>query len=92
MSTAVLVEQLRSRARHLRTLSSVIGNSRALSLHTLAGGDTWVGPTPESCYESLLDIRRHLQEQQERLARTASSFERRATELESTRLVQTSVS
>lgn len=82
MSTAVLVEQLRSRARHLRQLSAAIGNCRALGLHALAGPDTWIGPTPRSCYESLLNVRRHLQEQQDLLARTAGTFERRAAELE----------
>ncbi|HEY7626496.1 MAG TPA: hypothetical protein VH761_05490 [Ilumatobacteraceae bacterium] len=82
MSTAILAEQLRSRARHLRHLSSTIATCRAIGMYALAGPDTWVGPTPQACYESLLDVRRHLQEQHELLARTASAMERRAAELE----------
>lgn len=83
MSTSAQVDQLRARARHLRSLSGKIGASHALSVHGLAGPDTWVGPTPQSCYDALLAIRRQLQAQQQSLNGTARSFDRRADELES---------
>jgi hypothetical protein len=82
MSTPGQVEQLRARARRLRSVSSKIGASRALVVHTLAGPDTWVGPTPQSCYDALLAVRRHLQKEQQTLIDTARAFERRADELE----------
>ncbi len=82
MSTATQVEQLRARASHLRSVSGKIGTSRALAVHSLAGPDTWIGPTPQSCYEALLALRRQLQAQQQALIDTARTFERRANELE----------
>ena len=54
MSTTVHIQQLRNTADLLRSLSRSIGNSRALGLHALAGPDTWIGPTAQSCYEQLL--------------------------------------
>jgi hypothetical protein len=81
MSTAAQVELLRVRATCLRAVSNAIGASRALVVHTLAGPDTWVGPTPQSCYDALLAIRRHLQTHQQTLIGTARAFERRADEL-----------
>ncbi len=82
MSTAAHVEQLRSRARHLRALSTTIAASKALTVYTLAGPDTWVGPTAQSCFDTLVDLRRQLQTHQQSLCDTARGFERRADELE----------
>jgi hypothetical protein len=92
MSTPAHVEQLRERARHLRSVSSKIGASRALVIHTLAGPDTWVGPTPQSCDDALLAIRRQLLTQQQALIETARMFERRADELERQPLIPHMVS
>ena len=81
MSTAAEVEQLRARARELRAVSARLGASRALVVHTLAGPDTWVGPTPQSCYDALVAIRRNLQAHQQDLLDVARTLERRADEL-----------
>jgi hypothetical protein len=82
MSTATQAEQLRATARHLRSVSSAIAASRALTVYSLAGPDTWVGPTAQSCYDSLVAVRRQLQTQQQDLSDSARSYDRRADELE----------
>ena len=81
MSTAAEVEQLRARARDLRAVSVKLGASRALVLHTLSGPDTWVGPTPQSCHDALVGIRRSLQTHQHALLDIARTLERRADEI-----------
>ena len=60
----------------------MIGSSRALTVHTLAGTDTWVGPTPQACYDTLLALRGRLLANQQTLADTARRLERRADLLE----------
>jgi hypothetical protein len=82
MSTATEVEQLRATARHLHSVSKMIGSSRALTVHNLAGTDTWVGPTPQACYDALLALRRQLLGSQQTLTDTAHRLERRADVLE----------
>ena len=82
MSIATQIEQLRARARHLRALSGSIATTRALTVYSLAGPDTWVGPTAQSCYDSLVVLRRRLQTHQQSLCDTARSFEQRADALE----------
>lgn len=82
MSTTAQVEQLRARAAHVRRISATIGASRALTLHNLAGPDTWVGPTPRSCSDALLAIRLQLQASQRTLNDAARCLERRADQLE----------
>jgi hypothetical protein len=82
MSIAAQVEHLRARARHLRALSATIATTGALTVYSLAGPDTWVGPTAQSCYDALVVLRRQLQTHQQSLCDTARGFERRADELE----------
>ena len=82
MSSPADVEQLRTRAGHLRAVASRIGASRALVIYALAGPETWVGPTPQACDDALLAIRRRLLAQQQALNDTARTFDRRADELE----------
>ena len=82
MSTSANVEQLRASAVHLRVLAGQIGASRALTVHNLAGPDTWVGPTPQACLDALLAVRHQLQSEQQALVDTARMYERRADELE----------
>ena len=82
MSTATQVEHLRTRARHLRTVSGTIGASRALTVYSLAGPDTWIGPTAEACQDALLALRRQLQANQQSLSDAARCLERRADALE----------
>ena len=81
MSTVAEIEQLRARARALCALSTRLGASRVLVLHRLAGPDTWVGPTPQSCYDALVAVRRQLQTHQQALHDIARTLERRADEL-----------
>lgn len=82
MSTAIQVAQLRATARNLRTVSNMIGAGRALTVYSLAGPETWVGPTAQSCFDALFELRRQLQTQQQSLGDAARMFERRADELE----------
>jgi len=82
MSTTVEIQQLRNSAHLLRSLSKSIGRSRALTVHSLAGPDTWIGPTAQSCYEQLLAMRRQLATNQLSLVDTAGRLDRRGDELE----------
>lgn len=82
MSTATQVEQLRATAKRLHSVSSMIGTSRAMTMHNLAGTDTWTGPTQEACYGALLAVRRQLLANQQTLTDTARRLERRADLLE----------
>jgi hypothetical protein len=82
MSTATQVDELRARATRLRLLGRRISRSRALTVYTLAGSDTWVGPTPQSCEEALRAVRQQLQNSQQSLQDAAYVLERRADELE----------
>ncbi len=81
MSTATQVEQLRARARHLRSTAATIGSSRALTIYSLAGPDTWIGPTPQACHDALLAMRRQLQTNRQFLDDAARGLERRADQL-----------
>ena len=81
-SAATQIEQLRATARHLYSVASLIGGSRALTVYTLAGPDTWVGPTGQACSEALLAIRRQLIANQQTMNDTARRLERRADVLE----------
>ncbi|MEP7115045.1 MAG: hypothetical protein ABI862_17395 [Ilumatobacteraceae bacterium] len=92
MSTATQIEQLRASAQHLRSVSSLIGSSRALAVHTLAGRETWVGPTADACCAALLSLRGQLQSNQQTLIESARRLERRADVLEQSRPVIGSVS
>ena len=86
MVTSPQSDLLRVRARTLRSLAAKIGASPALAVSSCAGPDTWVGPTPQRCYDSLLVIRRQLQSQQQTLIDAGHALERRADELD-TRLI-----
>ncbi|MEY2582767.1 MAG: hypothetical protein QOE09_2616 [Ilumatobacteraceae bacterium] len=82
MSTAAQIQQLRSTAANLRSVSGLIANSRALTVYSVAGPETWIGPTPQSCYDQLLSIRRQLQSNQQSLTDTARHLDRQAMALE----------
>ena len=82
MSTSTQVEHLRTRARHLRSVSGTIGASRAVTVYRLAGPDTWIGPTAQACQDALLALRRQLQANQQSLTDAARLLERRAEALE----------
>lgn len=82
MSTATQVDHLRTRARQLRSVSGTIGASRALTVYSLAGPDTWIGPTAQACQDALLALRRQLQANQQSLTDAARVLDRRADTLE----------
>jgi hypothetical protein len=66
----------------LRSVSATIDASRALTVYSLAGPDTWIGPTAEACRDALLALRRQLQASQQSLSDAARCLERRADALE----------
>ena len=82
MSTASHITELRASAKNLRAMSSLVAASRALTVYTLAGPETWVGPTAQSCFDALVGLRRQLQAELQSLGDTARMLERRADELE----------
>ena len=82
MSTSTQVEQLRTRATHLRFISGRIGATRAVAVYRLAGPDAWIGPTAQACQDALLALRRQLQANQQSLTDAARVLERLAEALE----------
>ena len=82
MSTTVQVEKLRATAGRLRSVSTQIGTCRALTVYNLAGPETWIGPTAQSCYDALLAVRRQLQADQQTLLDSARRLERQADAIE----------
>ena len=82
MSTTSQAEKLRATAGRLRSVSTQIGACRALTVYYLAGPETWVGPTAQSCHDALLAVRRQLQANQQTLADTARQLDRQAEAIE----------
>jgi FtsZ-interacting cell division protein YlmF len=82
MSTTPASQQLRSRADSLRKLSAKISKSPALTVCSGAGPDTWVGPTPDRCYEALKTIKDQLKKQQSTLIDSAALLEKQAERIE----------
>ena len=82
MSTTADIEMLRVRARALRQVARRIGASPALTVHRLAGPETWVGPTAQSCLDELLAMRRRLESNQHTLDDAARRLDRYADELQ----------
>jgi hypothetical protein len=68
-------------------MASTIATCRALAVYSLAGPETWVGPTAQSCLDALIAVRRQLQAQQQSLDGAARLLERRADEVEQRRLL-----
>jgi hypothetical protein len=82
MSTMIQVAKLRATAGRLRSVSAQIGTCRALTVCNLAGPDTWVGPTAQSCYDALLAVRRQLQTDEQTLLDSARRLDRQADAIE----------
>ncbi len=74
-------ERLRTRAGVLRALAARLEQLRALELYRDAGPDTWVGPSPQRCGDSLHAARSTLLEHADELIRTAHRFERQADQM-----------
>lgn len=82
MSMTSQAEKLRATAERLRSLSIRISTSQALTVYRLAGPETWVGPTAQSCCEALVAVRRQLQASQQTLNDTARRLECQAEAIE----------
>lgn len=74
-------EGLRSRAIALRKVASKLDNAAALDLHQRAGVDVWEGPTPRTCHDELLDVRRNVLKAAQDLRSNARVLEDRAAQL-----------
>jgi len=69
---------MRATAMRMRALATSIGGSRAMTVHSRGGLDTWIGPTPQLCDDALLSMRRQLQSAQQSSSDTARRLERQA--------------
>ena len=74
--------QLRARADELRAVAARIEASWAMTLHGLAGEDTWSGPGPELCRRLLSGNQHQLRLAAEELRRRAAMLDQRATDIE----------
>ena len=74
--------RLRARADELRAVATRIEASRAMTLHDLAGEDTWSGPGPELCRRLLSGNQRQLRLAAEELRRRSAMLDQHATDLE----------
>lgn len=81
-ATSTLIAGLRDRAAALRRVAATIENSEAVVLYRRAGGDTWIGPTPEHCLNDLHAIRRTLLTAADGLRSEARRIDQRAQQLE----------
>lgn len=86
MSTTPQAIRLRQRAATLRALARRIESLTVLDLHREAGPDTWVGPSPHTCAETLRAHRGRLLAAVDDLRATSSRFERQADELDAAAL------
>ena len=80
--TSTLITGLRDRAAALRRVAIAIENSEAVVLYRRAGGDTWIGPTPQHCLNELHSIRRALLDAAAGLRTNARRLDKRAQQLE----------
>jgi hypothetical protein len=81
MSTTDAADRLRQRATELRRFAAAIQSAEALQLGTLAGVDTWIGPTPDSCRADIAAMRTDLLGAVGELRATARRFDQQAGEL-----------
>jgi hypothetical protein len=81
MSEPTAADRLRRRAVALRQLAGRIDRLTALSLYADAGADTWVGPSPTACSESLRARSLALRQAATDLRAEARRFDRIADEM-----------
>lgn len=60
MATTEQANKLRARADDLRRFARTLENARFTTAHTVAGDDTWVGPTAQACANDLRRLARQL--------------------------------
>jgi hypothetical protein len=75
-------EQLRQRARTLRSLDRRLQQLLLLTLPPAAGPQTWVGPSPQACYDDLRARRELITRATDELACEARRLERIADDLD----------
>ena len=73
--------ELIRRATALRLLALRLGWSKARWLSTLAGSETWIGPTPSLCREDLRRVRVTIERAADDLAAAALRLESQARDL-----------
>ncbi len=81
---APVADVLLERARSLRRLARTIESLDAMLLYRRAGIDTWIGPTPQRCFDELLAARSTLTRAADELGRNAAQLERRAAQSRTT--------
>jgi hypothetical protein len=82
MPTSPAADRLRQRAIVLATLARAVQRCDALTVHLDAGGDTWVGPSPQACADDLRVRRGQLLQQADALLAESRRFVRTADELD----------
>ncbi len=75
-------DRLRQRASALRALARTLHGLKLLTLSTVAGPHTWVGPSPQACSDDLDARRRLMFQAADELRREAARFERIAADLD----------
>ena len=80
--TSTLITGLRDRATALRRVAIAIEDSEAVVLYRRAGGDTWIGPTPDHCLGELQSLRRALLAAADGLRSDARRIDKHAQQLE----------
>lgn len=75
---STVAEQLRVRARTLRVLAHAINDCGAMTMYRRAGVDTWIGPTPQRCFDDLVAARTQLRRSADDLRGAAYRLEVRA--------------
>lgn len=78
---------MRRRARDLVLLARRVEHAAVMTLPQLADERTWVGPTPQRCYDDLRWARSQLLRSCDDLRRTARRLERRADEIDAQALL-----
>ena len=74
--------QLRDRAATLRRTAKRIDDADANLLFRRAGTDTWLGPTPQRCFDDLVAMRTQLKGAADDLRTRASRLEQQASQLD----------
>jgi hypothetical protein len=69
---------LRARAATLRTFARRVQQLEATSLQTRSGTDTWMGPSPHACDDSMRAMRTQLFTEVDALMAAARRLERQA--------------
>jgi hypothetical protein len=78
VATTEQATRLRARADDLRRFARTLETARMTTAHTVAGDDTWVGPTAQACANDLRRLARQLLVRCDELRAAARRLERAA--------------